>query len=368
MITHYLYSKINASATSDADAEKLDLLMMAIKAVRANGGTADPKNLESIEKQRRSQEKLSKLFAPAISVQYEKSILNKETFSTMPIEKGLFSKDTDAFVEGTADNKEEEQPTEKEKIVPDSIKHADNELPIEWARPEFAHRTDRIYLYCHGGGYTCGGLGYSSVIAGKLALHTGLEVLSFQYRLAPENPFPAAIEDVLCIWNYLMFLGYGADDIFVVGDSAGGNLALELVLKLKEQNRKLPRGLVLMSPWTDMTISSSAYEEYKELDPMLTKEYIEGVRFAYAGEQNFEEPQFSPLFADLSDLPPTLIQVGSNEILRADSEGLYEKLKEKECVAKLIVYPGCWHVFQQMPTPKTVQAFDDIREFISTII
>lgn len=328
MISHFLNSKLNGSQVSDAEAEKVDLLLKTIKAVRANGGTADPMDINSIEKQRKSQEKLSKFVAPSIYVHYEKNVLNKETFAASTVD----------------------------------------EIPIEWAKPEFAHRADRIYLYCHGGGYTCGGLGYSSIIAGKLALHTGLEVLSFQYRLAPENPYPAAIEDAMCVWDYLMYLGYGADDIFLVGDSAGGNLALEIVLKLKEQKRKLPRGIILMSPWTDMTITSPAYEEYKELDPMLTKDYIEGVRWAYAGDRDFTDPKLSPLFADLSDFPPTYIQVGSNEILRADSESLYEKLKSEECRTKLSVYPGCWHVFQQLPTQKTLQAFEDIREFISDII
>ena len=106
-------------------------------------------------------------------------------------------------------------------------------IPAEWVFPEFKHDKDRVVFYCHGGGYTCGSLKYARVIASKLAVHTGIPVMSFEYSLAPEHPYPAALEDALVIWNYIMQLGFGARDVIVVGDSAGGNLALELILKLK---------------------------------------------------------------------------------------------------------------------------------------
>ncbi|MFR6661921.1 MAG: alpha/beta hydrolase [Gemmiger sp.] len=124
-------------------------------------------------------------------------------------------------------------------------------IPAEWISLEHGHDRRHAVLYCHGGGYTCGQLGYARILASKLALATGFDVLSFEYRLAPEHPFPAAIEDALAVWDYLMYMGYGARDVIVAGDSAGGNLALELALKLKEQGRAQPRGLLLFSPWTD---------------------------------------------------------------------------------------------------------------------
>lgn len=108
-------------------------------------------------------------------------------------------------------------------------------IPAEWVSLEHGHDRRHAVLYCHGGGYTCGQLGYARILASKLALATGFDVLSFEYRLAPEHPFPAAIEDALAMWDYLMYMGYGARDVIVAGDSAGGNLALELALKLKEQ-------------------------------------------------------------------------------------------------------------------------------------
>ena len=190
-------------------------------------------------------------------------------------------------------------------------------IPAEWVSLEHGHDRRHAVLYCHGGGYTCGQLGYARILASKLAFCTGFDVLSFEYRLAPEHRYPAALEDALALWDYLMYMGYGARDVVVAGDSAGGNLALELCLKLKAQGRAQPRGLLLFSPWTDMTASGKSYRACRDLDPMLTREYVEAVREAYTGpDADWAEPCYSPLFADLRGLPPALIQVGPNELLR----------------------------------------------------
>lgn len=202
-----------------------------------------------------------------------------------------------------------------------------------------------------------------------LALAAGFDVLSFEYRLAPEHPFPAAIEDAVAMWDYLMYMGYGARDVIVAGDSAGGNLALELALKLKEQGRAQPRGLVLFSPWTDMTASGKSYRTCKTLDPMLTMEYIAAVREAYTGpDADWSRPCYSPLFADLRGLPPTLVQVGTNEILKSDSERLVENLQKAGVYAQLEVYPECWHVFQQMPIRRAAVAMESAGRFVQRII
>ena len=253
-------------------------------------------------------------------------------------------------------------------------------IPAEWVFPEFKHDKDRVVFYCHGGGYTCGSLKYARVIASKLAVHTGIPVMSFEYSLAPEHPYPAALEDALVIWNYIMQLGFGAREVIVVGDSAGGNLALELILKLKSQKRILPKGLVLMSPWTDMTMSGETYETCKDIDPLLTKEYIQTCRYSIVGlnekyneeetkikideaDLDYANPDFSPLFADLEGFPPTLIQVGSNEILKSDSIRLYEKLLSLGVQAVLEEYDDAWHVFQMMPLKKAVIVMDSIGRF-----
>ena len=180
-------------------------------------------------------------------------------------------------------------------------------MKAAWVKPEWGHDPNKVILYCHGGGYTSGNLGYSRPLASKLSHITGWETLSFEYRLAPEHPFPAAVEDAEKAWDYLMYQGYGAKDITVAGDSAGGNLALVLCHRLKAAGRMLPGHLVLMSPWTDMTASGESYETRKELDPSITEDYIHAVRSAYAGDADITDPQLSPLYGDFSGFPPTLV-------------------------------------------------------------
>lgn len=177
-----------------------------------------------------------------------------------------------------------------------------NNVSAEWVRMNQGHDRRHVVLYCHGGGYTCGQLGYARVLASKLALSTGCDVLSFEYRLAPEAPYPSAIDDALRVWDYLMYMGIGARDVIVAGDSAGGNLALELALAVKAQGRSQPCALVLMSPWTDMTMQGASYQKCAALDPMLTHDYIDSCRTAYRGANStleWEDPSLSPLFADL---------------------------------------------------------------------
>ena len=226
------------------------------------------------------------------------------------------------------------------------------------------HGSRHAILYCHGGGYTSGNLGYSRVLSSKLAHATGYDVLSFEYRLAPEFPYPAAAEDALRAWDYLMLQGYGARDIVLAGDSAGGNLALVLCNRLKAAGRKLPGALILMSPWTDMTMSGQSYTERAEIDPMLTPEYIEAVRLAYAAGRDYRSSDLSPLFADFTGFPPTLIQVGDHEILYSDSEQLYQAMKRANVPCRLQVSEGMWHVFQMFPIRKASVAIENIARFL----
>ena len=219
-------------------------------------------------------------------------------------------------------------------------------------------------LYCHGGGYTSGNLGYARVLASKLAHVTGYDVLSFEYRLAPEHPYPAAVEDALRAWDHLMLLGYGARDVVLAGDSAGGNLALVLCHRLKAAGRRLPGALVLMSPWTDMTMSGASYAERAESDPMLTPEYIEAVRTAYAGGRDYASPDLSPLFADLTGFPPTLIQAGDHEILYSDAEMLCHALERAGVPCRFEVSEGMWHVFQMFPLRKAAAAMESVARFL----
>lgn len=240
-------------------------------------------------------------------------------------------------------------------------------IPAEWVSVDRKHMKKYVILYCHGGGYNTGSFRYARSVTNKLASTTSMDVLSFDYRLAPENPYPAALEDAVRVWDYLMHFGYGARDVIVAGDSAGGNLALALVMKLKEQGRILPRGLVLFSPWTDLTKSGKSHELKAEVDPILSEEYIDKAIADYTAGEEVGNPFISPLFANFSGFPPTCIQVGENEILLSDSLNLQKRLQKYHVQVRLDYYEGMWHVFQMSPFKAAYDAMDQAAEFIFDI-
>ena len=237
----------------------------------------------------------------------------------------------------------------------------------EWVSVNRAHMKKYVILHCHGGGYSTGSSMYARTLTSKLATAVSMDILCFDYRLAPEYPYPAAAEDAMKVWNYLMLLGYGARDIILMGDSAGGNLALSLILKLKEEGRLLPRGLVLMSPWTDLTSSGESFGTKAEVDPVLAREYIDRMVKAYAEGFDLTDPLISPLFGNFAGFPPTYIQVGENEILLSDSVRLKQALTDAGVAVKIDVYPGMWHVFQMSPVKAAKDAMDKIAAFIYDI-
>jgi len=161
-----------------------------------------------------------------------------------------------------------------------------------------------------------------------------------------------------------MYLGYGARDVVVAGDSAGGNLALVLCHQLKQAGRQLPGRLVLMSPWTDMTASGRSYTQRAAMDPTITLDYIHAVREVYAGGNELTSPLLSPLFGDFRGFPPTLVQVGSNEILYSDSLRLRERMQAAGVHCQLEVWEDMWHVFQMFPIRKAALAMEHIGQFL----
>lgn len=276
------------------------------------------------------------------------------------------------YVENTDLEKHRQSQNQVGSILSDNrnVEYSDADiegLHGEWVRVRGARRKHHVILYCHGGGYSTGSCVYGRTLTAKLARTTSIDVLSFDYRLAPENPYPAAVEDAMKAWNYLMLLGYGAGDVIVAGDSAGGNLALVLVHCLKQEKRQIPAGLVLLSPWTDLTSSGESFQERAQLDPVLSAEYIERMIQAYAPGEDLTNPLISPLLGDLKDFPPCYIQVGENEILFSDAQRLCEKLKEAGGRARLDVFKGMWHVFQMSPFKTAYEAMDRCAEFIFDI-
>ena len=241
------------------------------------------------------------------------------------------------------------------------------DMQAEWVCVNRVHMKKHVILYCHGGGYSAGSSMYARTLTSKLAMATSMDVLCFDYRLAPEHPYPAAPEDAVKAWNYLMLLGYGAKDVIVAGDSAGGNLALSLVQILKKEGRMLPGGLVLMSPWTDLTCSGKSHETKAQIDPVLNEEYLDRARYAYAGQLDMTDPLISPLFGDFHGFPTTYIQVGDNEVLYSDAVRLQRRMAAARVSVKLDHFEGMWHVFQMTPLKKAYVAMDKIAEFIFDI-
>lgn len=237
----------------------------------------------------------------------------------------------------------------------------------EWIRLDRPHMKKYVILYCHGGGYSTGSAVYARTLTTKLAETTSMDVFCFNYRLAPEHPYPAAAKDAMKAWNYLMYLGYGARDVIVAGDSAGGNLALSLVLTLKGEERILPRGLVLLSPWTDLTASGKSYSAKETVDPVLDREYLARMTENYAAGQDLKDPLISPIFGDMTGFPPTYIQVGENEMLLSDSVNLHKKLVKANVSVKIDIYKGMWHVFQMSPFKTAYEAMAKNAEFIYDI-
>ena len=237
----------------------------------------------------------------------------------------------------------------------------------EWICVNRAHMKKYVILYCHGGGYSTGSSIYARTLTTKLAMSTSMDVLCFDYRLAPEHPYPAATEDAMKVWDDLMLLGYGARDVILAGDSAGGNLALSLMLKLKQQRRLLPRGVILMSPWTDLTASGKSHRSRAEIDPVLDAVYLQEMIDNYAKGRDLTDSLISPLFGNFEGFPPVYIQVGDNEILLNDSTMLQKAMLKAHVSVKMDIFKGMWHVFQMSPFKTAYEAMDKNAEFIYDI-
>ena len=211
-----------------------------------------------------------------------------------------------------------------------------------WVMPKDERRSG-VVLYLHGGGYTCGSLDYAKGFAATLASECGVRVFCAAYRLAPENPYPAAVEDALTAFDYLLKKGYAPHQILLCGESAGGGLIYALSLKLKQLGRELPCGLIGISPWVDLTGSGASYETNRDNDPSLTQELLEYYAKCYT--QDPTDPLCSPVRGDLTGLPPSLLFAGGDEILLDDARTLHDRLKAAGCRSKLIIAPGRWHAY-----------------------
>ena len=238
-------------------------------------------------------------------------------------------------------------------------------VPGEWVGAPGA-ATDAVILCLHGGGYTMGSSKATHVVASFLSAASGCRVLCIDYRLAPEYPFPAALEDTIAAYGWLLEQGISHDRIILVGFSAGGGLALSALVSLRDAQVALPAAGVLISPWTDLAGTGESVKTQAEADPWLTDEMNRFHAALYANGKDLRQPLISPLYADMHGLPPLLIHVGSDEIMLDDSKRVAERAKSAGVEVTLEVWEGLWHVFHAFAyrLAEGKQAIDKIGQFI----
>ena len=230
-----------------------------------------------------------------------------------------------------------------------------------WILPK-DERRQGVILYLHGGGYVCGDLEYAKGFGSTLAVHCGCKVFCPGYRLAPEHPYPAALEDCLAAYRYLLEKGYQPGHITLCGESAGGGLCYSLCLLLQEEGLPLPAGIIAISPWTDLTASGPSYTENEAIDPSMTAALLDFYASNYCTDRT--APLVSPLFASLDCMPPSILFVGGDEIMRSDAELLHQKLLDSGCKSKLIISPGKWHGYLLYNLAEDQQDFAAINQFL----
>lgn len=237
------------------------------------------------------------------------------------------------------------------------------DIPVLWITPP--QPTQQVMLYLHGGGYTIGSPHTERMVAGNIALLSQAKILVPHYRLAPEAPFPAALDDVLTCYQHLLDSGVTPENIIVGGLSAGGGLTVALMLKLRDLGQPLPRAGILLSAWLDLTGTAPSIAENTPKDSGVSwKTLIPSVQ-AYIGQEDVRHPLISPVFADLHGLPPMLVQVGDIEILRDDSRQFAQRAQAAGSLVELREWRGMihgWHIYRFVPEAK--QATQEIADFI----
>ena len=234
-----------------------------------------------------------------------------------------------------------------------------------WVLPA-DERRQGVMLYLHGGGYTCGGIDYATGVGAILAAKCGMKVFCAAYRLAPETSFPGALEDALEAYRYLLGKGYAPGHIALCGESAGGGLCYSLCLRLRQEGLPMPGGILALSPWTDLTASGSSYQDNREIDPTMTAQTLDFFARQYTTDR--ENPLVSPLFGDLTGLPPSMIFVGSDEIMRSDATQMHEKLLSYGCKSQIRIAPERWHGYLCYCLEEDQADFSRINQFLDHTI
>ena len=239
------------------------------------------------------------------------------------------------------------------------------EIPAAWFNtPDM--QPEKVLLYFHGGGYCLGSIATHQTLISHIAKATNIRCLAVDYRLAPENPFPAAVQDASSAYEWLISDVTSPRKIVIGGDSAGGGLAVATLLDLKSRGVPLPAAAVCLSPWCDLELSGDSYKTKIEEDPLVDIKQIPAFVNAYLGKANPKSPLANPLFGNLSGLPPMLVQVGSAEVLLDDAKRLVANAKMSAVDAVLEVWDEMFHVWQYhaYKMPEAQEALETIAGFI----
>ncbi|MBK8971687.1 MAG: alpha/beta hydrolase [Hahellaceae bacterium] len=224
----------------------------------------------------------------------------------------------------------------------------------------------RVLLYLHGGGYVIGSNQTHLELACRIAEAAEAQVFMLEYRLAPENPYPAALDDALFAYRYLLSQGVRHDQIIIAGDSAGGGLALATVMRLRDLGMPMPAAAVGLSPWLDLSCELSAVSPRQQHDPLMTHQRIKHFADHYAQQTCKRDPGLSPFFGELEGLPPCLVQVGGDEILLCEARAFHARAEAQGASVELQIWPDMFHVwhFAARILPESHRAIEAIGEFI----
>jgi len=242
-------------------------------------------------------------------------------------------------------------------------------LHAEWLTPKGCP-DDKLLLYLHGGAYVMGNCATHRQMVSYIAKYSGIKALLPEYRLAPEHPFPAAVDDAVGLYRSLLADGYPAENIVIAGDSAGGGLTMATLLSLRDARIPLPAAACLLSPWLDLAATGESMTTHAKKDPWFQPEDMPIVAAYYCRQDQIRNSLVSPVYADLSGLPPLYIQVGEDEILLSDSTRAADKVKAAGGEVEIEIWPGMWHVFQAflIQVPESKKAVKKIGNFVRRIL
>jgi len=242
-----------------------------------------------------------------------------------------------------------------------------NDIAAEWVCAPGA-QTNNAILYLHGGGFVMGSPATHRELAARVSASTKAGILVLDYRLAPEHPFPAAMQDAISAYRWLLDNGYSEKHLAIGGDSAGGGLTLQTLIAIRDEGRPLPAAALFLSPATDwVRFDGESYKTRAHIDPWITEEMCRFIASHYVGNNDPETPLFYPCDIDLSGLPPLCIHVGDHEVLLSDAVRLAERARASNVRVELKIWPGMWHVFQVYAAfvPEARQSIDEIGRFVA---